>query len=310
MKETMKLLIAYDGSQCAGAALNDLKRSGLPRETEAMVVSVADVWLPPPASEIAATAEMVPPSVRLSRAHAIETEEQALALAQQAAAQLQKRFAGWRVSATACHDAPWWGILKQAEKFKPDLIVVGSHGRGALGRMVLGSTSQRVATEASSSVRIARGLFAEDVAPPRLVVGVDGSDHSDLTVNCIAGRAWPAGTAVHVVALADVVNVAIFSSSECPPVSGMMPEDYEKEEARLRDFATAAADKLRAAGLLAAPIVRRGDPRREILHEAERWGADCVFVGAHGHTRLQKILGSVSQWVASRAHCSVEVVRA
>lgn len=309
MKETMKLLVAYDGSQCAGAALNDLKRAGLPRQTEARVVSVADVWLPPPGSEIAAAAELVPPPVRLSRAHAIETEEQALALAQQAAGRLQERFVDWRISAAACHDAPWWGILKQAEKFKPDLIVVGSHGRGALGRMVLGSTSQRVATEATGSVRIARGLFAEDVAPPRLVVGVDGSEHSNLTVNRIAERVWPAGTAVHVVGFIDVVNMAMFPSSESSSMPAMMPEDYEKEEAQLREFAAVAADRLRAAGLLAAAIVRRGDPRREILHEAERWGADCVFIGAHGHTRLQKILGSVSQWVASRAHCSVEVIR-
>jgi nucleotide-binding universal stress UspA family protein len=308
MKDKMKLLIAYDGSQCAGAALNDLKRAGLPRETEALVVSVADVWLPPPGSEIAAAAEMVPPPVRLSRAHAIETEEQALALAQQAAARLQERFPGWRVSAVACHDAPWWGILKQADKFKPDLIVIGSHGRSALGRMVLGSVSQRVATEAGCSVRIARGLFAEDVAPPRLVVGVDGSEHSNLTVSRVAERAWPAGTAVHVAAFVDVVSAAMMSS-EYPPVSGLMPEDYEKEETQLREFATAAAGKLQAAGLLAAPIVRRGDPRREILHEAERWCADCVFVGAHGHTRPRKILGSVSQWVGARAHCSVELVK-
>lgn len=308
MKAKMKLLIAYDGSQCAGAALNDLKRAGLPRETEALVVSVADVWLPPPGSEVAAVAEMVPPPVRLSRAHAIETEEQALKLAEQAAERLQAQFPGWRVSAAACHDAPWWGILKQAETFKPDLIVVGSHGRGALGRMVLGSVSQRVATEADCSVRIARGLFAEDVAPPRLVVGLDGSEHSNLTVSRVAERAWPAGTAVHVVAFADVVSAALLSS-EYPPLSGLMPEDYEKEEVKLKESAAAAAGKLQAAGLLAAPIVRRGDPRREILHEAERWGADCVFVGAQGHTRPRKLLGSVSQWVGARAHCSVELVK-
>ena len=308
MKETLKLLIAYDGSQCAGAALNDLRRAGLPRATEALVLSIADVWVPPPGSELAA-GEMMPPSVLISRKHAIETEEQALALAQQTAAQLQERFAGWRVSAAARHDAPWWGILQQAERFEAGLIVVGSHGRGALGRMVLGSTSQRVATEANVSVRLARGVFAEDVAPPRLVVAVDGTDHSNLTIRHVAERVWPVGTAVHVVAFADIVTPGVFSSFEFSPVTEVLPENHEKEEARLREFAAAAAEKLRAAGLLAAPIVRRGDPRREILHEAERWGADCVFVGAHGHTRLEKILGSVSQWVASRAHCSVEVVR-
>jgi len=308
MKDKMKLLIAYDGSQCAGAALNDLRRAGLPGETEAMVVSVADGWQPP-GSDVAVAVEMVAPPVRLAGARGIETEERALKLAEQAAQWLRGQFPGWRVSAAACHGAPLWGILKQAGTFKPDLIVVGSHGRSALGRMVLGSVSQRVATEAACSVRIARGLFAEDVAPPRLVVGVDGSEQSNLAVRRVAERAWPAGTAVHVVAFADVVSAALLSS-EYPPISGLLPEDYEKEEARLRESATAAVATLQAAGLLAAAIVRRGDPRREILHEAERWGADCVVVGAQGHTRPRKILGSVSQWVGARAHCSVELVRA
>ena len=39
----------------------------------------------------------------------------------------------------------------------PDLIVVGSHGRSALGRFMLGSVSQKVVTEAHCSVRVARG---------------------------------------------------------------------------------------------------------------------------------------------------------
>jgi nucleotide-binding universal stress UspA family protein len=309
MKENLKLLVAYDGSPCAEAALNDLKRAGLPPRTEALVVSVADVWLPPPGSEIAAAAEMAPATVRISRAHAIESQDHALKLAEQAAARLRGQFPGWQVSAAACHDAPWWGILKQADRFKPDLIVAGSHGRGALGRMVLGSVSQRIATEASCSVRVARGLFAEDVAPPRILVAVDGSEHSPVTVSRVAERAWPAGTAAHVTAFVDIVGVPM-AGPEFPPVEIGTLEDSMEVEARLRQFAAAAAGTLRAAGLLAAPIVRHGDPRREIVHEAERWGADCVFVGARGHTRLQKILGSVSQWVASRAHCSVELIRA
>ena len=47
-----------------------------------------------------------------------------------------------------------------------------------------------------------------------------------------------------------------------------------------------------------------------LLEEAERWGADCIFVGARGLNRLERLLlGSVSTAVAARARCSVEVVR-
>lgn len=44
----MKLLIGYDGSQCANAALDDLRRAGLPREAQAIILSVFEQWLPAP----------------------------------------------------------------------------------------------------------------------------------------------------------------------------------------------------------------------------------------------------------------------
>jgi nucleotide-binding universal stress UspA family protein len=72
----------------------------------------------------------------------------------------------------------------------------------------------------------------------------------------------------------------------------------------------AAAARLREAGLSAMGFVRDGDPKRVIVDEAERAAVDCIFLGARGHTRLERfLLGSVSSAVASRAPCSVEVIR-
>jgi len=44
----MKILIGYDGSECADAALDDLTNAGLPAKAETYILSVAEVWLPPP----------------------------------------------------------------------------------------------------------------------------------------------------------------------------------------------------------------------------------------------------------------------
>ena len=44
----MKILIGYDGSECADAALDDLAQAGLAGSGEVHILSVADVWLPPP----------------------------------------------------------------------------------------------------------------------------------------------------------------------------------------------------------------------------------------------------------------------
>lgn len=45
-ERTHENLIAYNGSEYAEVVLNDLRRAGLPREAETLVLSVADVWLP------------------------------------------------------------------------------------------------------------------------------------------------------------------------------------------------------------------------------------------------------------------------
>jgi hypothetical protein len=43
-------MIAYDGSESADAALDDLRMAGLPREAEALIVSVGEVMMMPPPS--------------------------------------------------------------------------------------------------------------------------------------------------------------------------------------------------------------------------------------------------------------------
>jgi hypothetical protein len=44
----MKVLVAYDGSERADAALDDLRRAGLPSDAQIKVLSVVENWLPPP----------------------------------------------------------------------------------------------------------------------------------------------------------------------------------------------------------------------------------------------------------------------
>src|SRR5262249_52768870 len=152
MSQKMKVLMAYDGSSCADTALNDLQLAGLPQEAEALLLSVAEVFLPP-SSPTPAFPAPVPPAVQRAWAQATHALEEAHTLAQQARTRLLKSFPAWDVFAEACADSPAWAIIKKAETWQPDLIVVGSHGRSALGRFVLGSVSQKVLTEAHCSVR-------------------------------------------------------------------------------------------------------------------------------------------------------------
>jgi nucleotide-binding universal stress UspA family protein len=60
------------------------------------------------------------------------------------------------ISTKVIDESPKQGILNEAETFDADLIVVGSHGQGALSRFLIGSVSHSVALHADCSVEIVR----------------------------------------------------------------------------------------------------------------------------------------------------------
>ena len=316
----MKVVIGYDGSEYAEAAIEDLRRAGLPADVHALVVSVADVYphLPPEAytmaGEPAPAREARYPMQRRLRALATEAKSEADELAARGAERVRNRYPSWTVDQVALADSPYRAIVTKAEEWKPDLVVVGSHGRSAAGRAVLGSVSQQVLHHAPCSVRVARrpddiSRLAEE--PPKLVVGIDGSPDAAAAISAVAMRPWPKGTRVQVIVAVDL-RAATALMALGPPegaYASLVPAASD-EKAWAHEAAENAAQELRDNGLAAAPLVLPGDPKRVLVDVAQRWGADCIFVGAKGHSRLERfLLGSVSSAVAARANCSVEVVR-
>src|ERR1041384_178512 len=193
----MKILIAYDGSECADAALDDLKLAGLPENAEAVVISLADVFVPPPINEeIDNTFPMyVPAGVRRAHERAKCAVKATQLMDARATEKIMKTFPGWTVRPQVSADSPAWAIIRTADKWAPDLIVVGAQGHSVLGgRLILGSVSQRVLYEARCSVRIARTRLRNVDTPFRIIVGVDNSKFSSAAVEAISQRHWPAGT--------------------------------------------------------------------------------------------------------------------
>ena len=69
---------------------------------------------------------------------------------------LQNKHPALFITTAVINGSPRKVILNEAEEFGADLIVVGSHGRGAIERFLLGSVSQAVALHAKCSVEIVR----------------------------------------------------------------------------------------------------------------------------------------------------------
>ena len=101
-------------------------------------------------------------------------------------------------------------------------------------------------------------------------------------------------------------------SAPAPPqmAPGYAPElDDQKKPAR--ELVEQIAKELRDAGFKVDTAVEVGDIRERIIDCASAWGADLIVVGSHGRSGIQRfLLGSVAEFVARHAKCSVEVVRA
>jgi len=307
MSAKMKVLIAYDGSSSADAALQDLQYAGLPQEAEALILSVAEVFLPPPSPTPALPAN-VPPAVQRAWLQATHALEEARTLAQRARACLLESFPAWDVEAEACANSPAWAVIKRAEAWQPDLIVVGSHGRSALGRFVLGSVSQKIVTEARCSVRVGRQRRQAATASLRLLIGIDGSPDAAAAVRTVAARQWPVDSSVRLVTALDARMSTALAFMPLPEEAGAAARDAEAS-VWMSKTVNPMVELLRSRGLTVSSVIKEGDPKRVLLDEVEQWEADCLFVGARGLSRVERfLLGSVSAAVAARAHCSVEVI--
>ena len=114
----MRLLIGYDGSESADAALSDLRHAGLPGDAEALILSVVDVMRMPALS-----------SYELVGKHSFPVKK----------------------------GEPQRVLVEEARKWKADSIFVGSRNiSGAFERFRLGSVSTALVTSASCSVEVVR----------------------------------------------------------------------------------------------------------------------------------------------------------
>jgi nucleotide-binding universal stress UspA family protein len=297
----MKLLIPYDGSLSADAALEDLPRAGIPAEAEALVVCVEDGHLGESSAGESWRSKLA----------------QAESLAEKAKTRIHFLFPRWTISSEALWGSPAKVILDVADRWHPDLLVVGSHGRSRVARLFLGSVSLELIHKALCSVRVVRsGTKRTSSDPIRIVIGDDGSAEAEAMVRAIASRSWPPGTEARVVSVIQTLvppMTALEASTYAQePAFDVIAQVDEQERTRLRDVADKAVDVLHRAGIAAKPAVIEGDPREVLLTEAEVLNADTIFVGARGLGRMERLLlGSVSSYIVTHAAATVvEVERA
>ncbi len=307
----MKILIGYDGSDTSELAIDDLSKAGLPEEAETIVLTAGEAWDLPISTDRTSDGirKLVHPTTRLVESHLEDVKGGARKLAETAADRLKAIFPNWKTTAEATCGKAANELIKKADEWKPDLLVIGSHGRSAISRVLLGSVSQKVLHEAQCPVRVARKNQFGENANIRILVAVDGSPNAEKVIETVAARNWAKSTEIRLIVVADpfaqpTAFHVLWNLDENKPI------DDEQSREWIAKVIDAPAERFRTAGLEVSHTIRLGDPGNLILQEARDWQSDTIFVGARGIGRIKRfLLGSVSSAVASKAKCSVEVVR-
>jgi nucleotide-binding universal stress UspA family protein len=285
------VLIATDGSPSARAALATTVAFPWPRTSlvRGVVVSPLD-WVRSPS-----------PQVRRAFGQTF------IAVASTARRTLARRWPD--VEVANVEGRPVDGILREARRFRADVIVVGWRGYGAFRRIVVGSVSRGVVEQARRAVLVVRRPVRE---VRRIVIGVDGSSHARRAVD-LAARLPHDRREIVVVRVVEPRTV---------PSAGRLPAALRSivltELAAVNERLMAAArrdvetmvKRLQRAGWQARADVRAGAPLVGLLDAVEHRDADLLIVGARATSGVKRaLLGSVAAGALDRSPVPVLVVR-
>lgn len=190
-------------------------------------------------------------------------------------------------------------ILRVAQQIKAGLIVIGTHGRTGLGRLLLGSVAEQVLRGASCPVlAVKAGPLTPKIQTILLPTDLSASAESAL------GAAFSLARDYH--ARLIVLHVASYGSA--------VP--YSEFETMLKDssgYRRELEDQLRQCQKPACNAefrVEEGDPAEQILRIAQETRCDLIVMGTHGRTGLRRLLmGSVAEKTLRNASCPVLLVK-
>lgn len=149
----MKVLLAVDGSKYTDVVVNNLTGRTWPENSEVRVISVAH------------TIPYITDPLLIGLACQLDLEKAEVERANRVAEAVGKKIAHkdpkLKVSTTVPSGSPKHLIVEEADDWKADLIMLGSHGYGPAHRLVLGSVSQAVVAHAPCSVEVVRDSAAQ-----------------------------------------------------------------------------------------------------------------------------------------------------
>lgn len=305
----MKILLACDDSIYSQSAADAVLARSWPENTTIRVVSAIDANDEP--SESSENEEELATNTPADPGSLLSLKRTIIKIAKS----IKEKFPELEVTHSILYGDTKEKILDYASYWPADLVVIGSHGRKGLSRVLLGSVSQTVLTYCDSNALVVRRKKDEQTKSPKVVehvlIPVDSADHSRRALDWVVSLAWDHNCHFKVLTI-----VPSLAGAYSDGLSMLQGEKLSAERLKTRKEAEVllelSKNKLREKFPEERISVElfEGDPGDVILAKATSWTADLIVMGTRGHGGLKRLwLGSVSQEIAMQAPCAVEVVK-
>ncbi len=184
-------------------------------------------------------------------------------------------------------EEPYQDIVHYASKNNVDMIIMGTHGKTEMKRLMMGSVTARVIGHSTCNVLVVP-LDAK-VECKNVLIATDGSKYSEAAASEAIGIAKRCGSSLIVISVAS----------------------SDAEIASAKDNVNKVSEAAEKEGVKTTSVVTKGKPYEAIIETSKQKKADLIVVGSHGRTGLARLLmGSVTERVIGHTESAVLVVKA
>jgi nucleotide-binding universal stress UspA family protein len=214
-----------------------------------------------------------------------------------------KQAGARRVGSKLSNGTPWQQIVDVAEREAFDLIVIGTHGRTGVARILVGSVAEAVVRHAPCPVLTTR---PEGIARPfeHVLCPIDFSGASRAAMHLAAELVRPGGagiTLLHVLELPAIYSTDQRATEPYRELAANATRRLDEWAAELRTKTTVPVDHRTRVGRPGTHVLAALDDDHSF---------DLIVMGSHGRTGIARIaLGSVAEKTVRHARCPVVVAR-
>ncbi len=295
-----RILAATDFSRPAGLALALALNLAARFDAEVHLVHVLSAYDP----ELFGTVETTQEGQRLRRRLNQEVAQRIEGRLQEALAGVNGQAERVRtVQLRSLKTAP--ALLSYAKEHQIDLIVLGTHGRHGMKRLMLGSVAEEVVQRAPCDVLTVGGGAPSPPAMRRVLVPLDLSDAARPTLRAAKEIARRFEARLHLLHVIEPLPFPV-SITGIVTIFDLVPDIREKARVQLKALLE-EAEGPPVEGILR---IESGHAATKIVETARDMKADLIVLATHGLTGVEHFcIGSVAERVVRTAPCPVLVTR-